>query len=148
MEDVMLRVPVTVTILIVQLMMLLLGATPALAGDGAAITGTAYHDVDGDGWASPGEPGIANATVYVRLSTGATVTTQTDAAGNFIVHGLGMGSYDVWAEDGESNESAMRPVEIGEVNAAVAIELPFEYDLSDDVVMQSASMIFLPAITR
>ena len=42
----------------------------------------------------------------------------------------------------------MRPVEIGEVNAAVAIELPFEYDLSDDVVMQSASMIFLPAITR
>ena len=51
------------------------------------------------------------------------------------------------AEDGESNESAMRPVEIGEVNAAVAIELPFEYDLSDDVVMQSASMIFLPAIT-
>lgn len=145
----MLRVPVTVTILIVQVMLLLLGASPVLAGDnGAAISGTAYHDVDGDGWASPGEPGIANATVYVRLSTGDTVTTQTDAAGNFIVRGLGMGSYDVWAEDSKSNESAVRPVEIGEVNAAVAIELPFEYDLSDDVVMQSASMIFLPAINR
>ena len=144
----MLRVPVTVTILIVLLMLLLLGATPVLAGDGAAISGTAYHDVDGDGWASPGEPGIANATVYVRLSTGDTVTTQTDAAGNFIIRGLGMGNYEVWAEDSKSNESAVRPVEIGEVNAAVAIELPFEYDLSDDVIMQSANTLFLPAINR
>lgn len=142
------RVPVTIIILIAQLMMMLMVAAPVVAADDAAITGTVYNDVDGDGWASPSEPGIAHATVYVRLSTGATLTTQADEAGNFIVRGLAMGNYEVWAEDSTDNESTVRPVVIGEVNAAVSIDLPIAYDLSDDVVMQAASNLFLPLLNR
>ena len=112
------------------------------------IRDSVYHDVDGDGWASPEEPGIAGATVYIRLLGGATLTTQADSAGNYIVRGLDVGDYQLWAQDGDSNESAMQDVAIGEVNAAVAIDLPIEYDLSDDVIMQAASNLFLPLVNR
>ena len=142
------RVSVTVLFLIAQLLVMLMVAAPAVAADDAAIAGTVYSDVDGDGWASPSEPGIAHATVYVRLSTGATHTTQADAAGNFIVRGLAIGNYEVWAEDSADKASAVRPVVIGEVNAAVSIDLPIAYDLSDDVVLQAAGSLFLPLVNR
>ncbi len=142
------RVSVTAVVLIAQLLMTLMVAAPAFAADDAAIAGTVYNDVDGDGWASPSEPGIANATVYVRLSTGVTLTTQADEAGNFIVRGLAMGNYDVWAKDSSDNASTVRPVVIGEVNAAVSIDLPIAYDLSDDVIVQAASNLFLPLVNR
>lgn len=141
------RLPVTVLFL-TSLLMMILAAAPVMAAEGAAIAGTVYHDVDGDGWASPGEPGIAGATVYVRLPGGATLTTQADAGGNYIVYGLDVGDYQVWAMDGDSNESALQRVAIGEVNAAVAIDLPIEYDLSDDVILQAASNLFLPLVNR
>ena len=141
------RLPVTVFFLMALLIMSL-AAVPVMASDGAAIAGTVYHDVDGDGWASPEEPGIAGATVYIRLLGGATLTTQADSAGNYIVRGLDVGDYQLWAQDGDSNESAMQDVAIGEVNAAVAIDLPIEYDLSDDVIMQAASNLFLPLVNR
>lgn len=141
------RLPVTVLFLMALLIMIL-AAAPVMAADGAAIAGTVYHDVDGDGWASPGEPGIAGATVYVRLPGGATLTTQADSDGNYIVRGLDVGDYQLWAKDADSNASATQDVAIGEVNAAVAIDLPIEYDLSDDVILQAASNLFLPLVNR
>lgn len=143
----MLRVPVTVTILIVQLM-LLLGATPAIGADSPSISGTVYHDVDGDGGASNGDPGIAFATVTVLLPNGNKLTMQADAAGDFIFRGLELADYEVWAEDDAGNTSGIIKVPLSEANDNQFVELRIEYDLSDDVIMQSANTLFLPAINR
>ena len=139
------RVQISAILLIVQLTVLLLAAVPALAANGAAIAGSVYHDVDGDGWASPGEPGVAYATVYVQRLAGETVTTQADATGCFIVRDLQMGMYEIWAEDNAGHRSALRSVEVGEVNGAVAIDLPIEYSLPDDII-QAAADLFLPLV--
>ena len=141
------RLPVTVFFLMALLMMSL-AAVPVMAADGAAIAGTVYHDVDGDGWASPEEPGIAYATVSVRLPDGSTLTTQANAAGDFIFRGLDLGDFEVWAEDDAGNLSAVSPVPLSQANDNPFVLLPIEYDLSDDVIMQAASNLFLPLVNR
>jgi len=138
----MCRVHISAILFMIHLTIPVLVTPPALAANGAAIAGTVYHDVDGDGWASPGEPGIACATVYVHLLAGETVTTQANTTGDFIVRDLKLGKYTVWAEDSAGNQSAVRLVEVGEVNAAVAIDLPIQYSSS-----QAASTLFLPLVT-
>ncbi len=70
------------------------------------ISGTVYHDLNGDNIQESGEPGIPNVTLtlyklvgddYVPVTTGAgaTVTTTTDANGDYTFSNLVDGTYEV-----------------------------------------------------
>jgi len=60
-----------------------------------AIGDTLWYDNDGDGVQGPGEGGIAGVTVELTLPDGSTVTTVTDANGNYLFNDLEPGNYMV-----------------------------------------------------
>jgi hypothetical protein len=79
---------------------------PTTDGDGSngnltvdfALTGTGsignfvFNDIDGDGIQDAGEPGIAGVTVTLTYPDGTTVTTTTDASGNYNFPNLAPGT--------------------------------------------------------
>jgi len=67
-------------------------ATPPLLG---SIGDFVWQDTDGDGVQDPGEPGIANVTVTLTDSSGATQTDVTDANGIYGFSNLPAGVYTV-----------------------------------------------------
>lgn len=54
----------------------------------ATLRGTLFSDLDADGTQDPGEPGIPGVTVTLTNAAGATVTTTTDANGNYEFVGI------------------------------------------------------------
>ncbi|NNE00345.1 MAG: hypothetical protein HKN47_23750, partial [Pirellulaceae bacterium] len=64
-----------------------------LASDFGAITGTVFHDVNGNGTMEAGEPGLSGVTV--SLSGPSTGTTTTDGSGDYRFDNLAAGSYTV-----------------------------------------------------
>jgi len=63
-----------------------------------SICGLKFNDINGDGIQNNGEPGLSGWTINLtyNLATGpVTVTTTTDATGNYCFNNLGAGSYAV-----------------------------------------------------
>jgi rRNA maturation protein Nop10 len=58
----------------------------------ATISGTKFNDLNGNGVKDSGEPGLSGVTIQLR-STDQTLTTTTDASGNFTFTGLAAGAY-------------------------------------------------------
>jgi Tol biopolymer transport system component len=54
-----------------------------------------WLDVDGDGYQDDTDPGIPNVTITLTYPDGSTVTTVTDANGNYLFEGLLAGQYTV-----------------------------------------------------
>lgn len=74
---------------------------PATMGDGpAAVSGTAYEDLDGDGERDPGEPGLAGRSVFVDRDGDRTrdpwePVTVTGSNGNYVLRDLPPGAFDI-----------------------------------------------------
>ncbi len=64
--------------------------------DSASIGDLVWNDLNRDGIQNAGEPGFANAAVYLHDNSGAVIAaTQTDANGHYLFTGLTSGSYSV-----------------------------------------------------
>ncbi len=59
----------------------------------AAISGTKFNDLNGNGVRDPGEGGLAGVTIQLRNAAGQILTTTTDSSGNFSFLGLAPGTY-------------------------------------------------------
>lgn len=139
-----------ILITIIQLVLVTMFVMPAAAVDNGIISGAVYNDVNGNGQAEIDEPNIANAVVHLqRVGDSAPLTLTTDAEGYFVALDLPYGTYEVWAEDTELNQSTVQTIEIDEVNGASIVELPIVHDLSDDVEFFAVpTSIFLPFVNR
>lgn len=60
---------------------------------GAAVSGTKFNDVNGNGARDTDETGIAGVTIRLTPASGTALTTTTDSSGNFAFTGLEAGSY-------------------------------------------------------
>jgi uncharacterized protein (DUF2141 family) len=60
---------------------------------GAAVSGTKFNDVNGNGARDTDEAGIAGVTIRLTPASGTALTTTTDSSGNFAFTGLEAGSY-------------------------------------------------------
>ena len=52
------------------------------------ISGTKFHDINGNGIKDPGEPGLPNWTITLTDTNGNTITNKTDANGNYSFENL------------------------------------------------------------
>jgi hypothetical protein len=82
------QLPVTVS-LAQPAVNLLFGNQPT----GASISGTKFNDANSNGVRDSGEAGVAGVTIHLAGPGGATLTTTTDASGNFAFTGLDPGTY-------------------------------------------------------
>jgi hypothetical protein len=117
------------------------------------VSGAVYLDANGNGMAEPNEQNLAGATVNVRAADGTIFTAATNQYGFYLVS-VPQGDYAVWAVDSIGNITAEIPVALGEVNAAVALDLGV-IDNSNDVelieVVEATTMrnvMFLPLVNR
>ena len=139
---------------IIQLIALvLLGVAALAAGEeaeaGGYISGSVFYDLDGDGQARVGEPNVSNATVFIqREGEDEALVVSTDAAGFFVARNLSYGVYFVWAQDGESNLSAVQSVTLDEVNGASTVDLPISRNTSGGTQIRITNSIFLPLVNR
>ncbi len=117
-----------------------------MADSGGVIAGSVFLDANGDGMVSLNEATVANAMVFVQPESGdqSPYLTVTDGQGYFLTSNLPYGRYVVWADGGTQTKQL---VEIGEVNAAVQLDLPV-YDNSDDVELLAVRSVFLPVVIR
>ncbi|MBK8799663.1 MAG: carboxypeptidase regulatory-like domain-containing protein [Anaerolineales bacterium] len=118
---------------IIQIVLIVLMAAPALATDHDAnsgiVSGTVYYDSNGNSVAELDELNVPHATVYVQRQGGAApIVVTADAAGDFVLTDLAYGAYLVWAEDAHHNMSLV--IDVGEVGGAVTADVPIVYDLS------------------
>jgi hypothetical protein len=60
-----------------------------------ALSGMKYNDLNANGVKNIGEPGLAGWTIILKKPDSTTVSTTTDAAGNYSFTGLGPGQYVV-----------------------------------------------------
>ncbi len=65
-----------------------------------SIGDTIWFDTDGNGEQDAGEAGLANITVTLTLPDGSTLTTETDANGNYLFENLPSGDYTVTVDTG------------------------------------------------
>ena len=113
----------------------------------AFVSGAVYRDANENGMAEPNEQNLAGATVNVRAADGSLFTAVTNDYGFYLVNGLAQGDYTVWAVDANGNTTSEVTVSLGEVNAAVALDLGV-IDNSDDVELTAIRQIFLPVVNR
>ncbi|NNM28780.1 MAG: hypothetical protein HKO57_04620, partial [Akkermansiaceae bacterium] len=66
----------------------------------ASIGATVFYDTDGDGVQDAGELGIPGIQVTLTYPNGQTVTTTTDANGNYLFEGLGEGPHTITVDAG------------------------------------------------
>lgn len=59
------------------------------------ISGMKFNDINGNGMKDAGEPGLAGWTIVLTKPDGTTMTTTTDASGNYTFMNLGPGAYTV-----------------------------------------------------
>lgn len=60
-----------------------------------SISGMKFNDLDGDGIKDMGELGLANWTITLTMPDGSTISTMTDANGNYVFGNLVAGTYTV-----------------------------------------------------
>jgi hypothetical protein len=142
-------VRLSISLVVIQLLLVLVAVTPALADGTAFVSGSVFVDTNQNTLAEPGEAGVAGAVVHLRSHVNSVVetTTQTDAQGYYLVAGLPYGVYSVWADSDTQSAVAMATIELGEVNATVALDLPV-FDNSADVELTNVAQIFLPLIAQ
>ena len=143
-------------IILIQSAMLNMTASVALAQETQAtsfVSGAVYLDANENGMAEPDELNIAGATVNVRAADDTVFTATTNEYGFYLVS-VPQGDYIVWAVDSIGNITAEIPVSLGEVNAAVALDLGV-IDNTNDVefveVVEATTMramMFLPLVNR
>ena len=97
--------------------------------------------------AEPDELNIAGATVNAQAADGAIYTVVSNAFGFYIVNDLPLGAYLVWAVDSNGNATDQMTIELGEVNAAVALDLGV-IDNSNDVELTAIRQVFLPFVNK
>ncbi|MFZ3147703.1 MAG: C1 family peptidase [Methanothrix sp.] len=75
------------------------GADP-ISSDAAApsLNGTAFRDVNGDGFFSPGEVGLANSTIRLMLEGTEISNTATNESGQYFFGNLAPGRYELMAD--------------------------------------------------
>ena len=66
-----------------------------MIGGTGPLSGYVYNDKNGNGSPDAGEPNLANVTVNVTDASGATLTTQTDATGNYSFNAVATGEANV-----------------------------------------------------
>lgn len=113
----------------------------------ALVSGAVYLDANANGMAEINEQNIAGATVNVRAVDGTVYTATTNEYGFYLIDSLPQGDYVVWATDANGNATQETAVSLGEVNAAVALDLGI-IDNSDDVELTSIRQIFLPFVNN
>jgi len=139
----------TARMAIIQILFVILMATPVMAVDSGIVSGSVYHDGNGNSQPELGEANIPQATVYVqREGDAAPIVVVADDEGYFVLTNLPYGVYRVWAEDAEQHLSTVQIVELDEVTGASSVELPIVYDLSNDVELLEANTIYLPMVNR
>ena len=131
---------------------LFFGVTPgaALAQEMQAasfVSGAVYLDANANGMAEPDELNIAGATVNVQATDGTTFTAVSSDYGFYIVNDLPLGTYQVWAVDSYGNATNQIAITLGEVNAAVALDLGI-IDNSNDVEFTAIRQVFLPFVNN
>jgi hypothetical protein len=97
--------------------------------------------------AEPNEQNLAGATVNVRAADGTLFSAVTNEYGFYLVNELPQGDYVVWAVDANGNTTSEVAISLGEVNAAVALDLGV-IDNSDDVELTAIRQTFLPIVNR
>ncbi|MGE0084616.1 MAG: SdrD B-like domain-containing protein [Desulfococcaceae bacterium] len=102
------------------------GGASANFGDqkNGTVSGTVFHDINGDGIQNSGEPGIAGVTVELRDIDGNLVATiLTDSSGSYVFTEIPAGAYIVKETDPEgfvSTTANTVPVNLGSGGAATA----------------------------
>jgi hypothetical protein len=141
----MMRRPTIALLLLVLVLFAAMPSLPAQAAGSGSLTGRAFADANGNGFAEPGESAIAGATVYVQLHGAASpLVVIADTQGVFILTGLDYGMYEVWAAAGTKTSKVHAEVEVAEVNAPVLLDLPL-YDGSINKTVE-AGLLFLPLL--
>lgn len=140
---------VTVTLILAQLMLLLAAVAPAYASGAGYVSGSVFSDVNLNTMAEPGEISVSNASVHLRSAADPAVefTALTDGNGFYLLQHVPYGVYQVWADGVSLTAVATKTIEIGEVNATVAIDLPV-YDNSADVELTNIGQMYLPLIMQ
>ncbi len=113
----------------------------------AFVSGAVYRDANENGMAEPNEQNLAGAVVTVRAVDGTLYTAITNEYGFYLVNNLPQGDYQVWALDANGNRTGEVAVSLGEVNAAVALDLGV-IDNSDDVELTAIRQVFIPMVNR
>lgn len=144
-----LTAPLLLVPLVFALVAMLMTALPAHAVGEGSVSGHVFVDANGNGQFEPGEIAVAGATVNVVAQADASRTYQitTDAAGQFVLSGLGYGVYDVDASADGKVAQGHAVIEIAEVNAQVLLELPV-YDSVDLNITVKSGRLFLPLLKQ
>lgn len=141
------RTMLRAAVLIVQALLIILTAGSALAANTTYLAGCVYRDSNGNLLSDAGEE-LAHATVFIQhAEADAPIVLTADANGLFVATDLIYGAYRVWATDAEQNLSPVQAVTLGEVNAAVILDLLIVHD-RDDAEHRSLSNVFLPLVNR
>lgn len=137
---------------------ILVGVTPGAAfaqeiQAAAFVSGAVYLDVNENGMAEPNEQNLAGAIVTVRAADGTVYTSVTNESGFYLVNDLPQGDYLVSAVDSFGNIAREISISLGEVNAAVAIDLGVidnsnDLELVEVVQAAAAQKTFLPLVNR
>ena len=76
-----------------------LGAdAPSPEATSLSLNGTAFQDLNGDGFFSPGEGGLANKTIRLILNGAEISNTTTNESGQYLFANLTTGKYELVAE--------------------------------------------------
>lgn len=139
----------SISMVVIQLLLVLAAVTPAFADGTTFVSGSVFEDVNQNAMVELGEAAVPHAIVHVRLNGNPAVeyTTQADANGYYLLRDLPYGVYSVWAESATQSAVATATIELGEVNATVALDLPV-IDNSADVELFNVAQIFLPLISH
>jgi hypothetical protein len=142
------RRDIFIIVIIVQLMLVALFATPVSAADHGIISGSVYNDANGNAQPEIGEPAIPNATIYLERQGEAPQSIVANDDGFFVVTELPYGQYRIWAVDALNHRSDVQIIVLDEVTGASSVELSIVYDLSNDIEYNSVTSIFLPLVNR
>jgi hypothetical protein len=137
------------SLIVIQLLLVFVAVVPAFAEGASFVSGSVFVDNNQNTIAEPGETSVAHATVHVRAHTNPAIeyTVQTDASGYYLVSNLPYGVYSVWAESATQSAVAVATIELGEVNATVALDLPV-VDNSADVELTKIEQMYLPLVVQ
>jgi hypothetical protein len=143
----MMQRTITALLLLVQILAAVLAVQPVHAAGVGSLTGRVFVDANGNGLAEPGEAPLAQATVFVHLQGAAApaVELTADAQGLFVLRNLDYGVYEVWAAADGVTVKGQMIVEIGEVNAAVVLDLPV-YASADYNKTVAEGLLYLPLL--